>query len=48
VAPRQALKLIQKLHGHEKTLQAAAKSGAPDAASATMKDIHPSKQERAS
>jgi hypothetical protein len=48
VSPRQALKLIQKLHGHEKRLQAAARAGGPSARTATHNDIHPSKQERAS
>ena len=48
VAPRQALELIQKLHGHEKTLQAAAKLGGLHVASVGPKDIHPNKHERAS
>lgn len=44
VTPREALKLVQKLHGHEETLRAAAKPGA-----ATLSlDIHSNKQERAS
>jgi hypothetical protein len=42
IAPREALKLIQKLHGHEEKLRAAAKPGA------TPKDTHPNQQERAS
>jgi hypothetical protein len=42
IAPREALKLIQKLHGHEERLRAAAKPGA------TPKDTHPNQQERAS
>jgi hypothetical protein len=45
ISPREALKLIQKLHGHEEKLHAAAKPGGPYASS---KDIHSDKQERAS
>ncbi|HXR38285.1 MAG TPA: DUF4350 domain-containing protein [Terracidiphilus sp.] len=45
VTPREALKLIQKLHGHEERLRAAAK---PGAAMAISKNIHSNKQERAS
>jgi hypothetical protein len=45
ISPREALKLIQKLHAHQEAIAAAAKPGAPFA---NLKDIHPSKQERAS
>lgn len=45
IQPREALKLIQKLHGHEEKMRAAAKAGF---ASVESKDIHPNKQERAS
>jgi hypothetical protein len=45
VSPREALRLIQKLHGHEANLCAAAKPGSPFA---KPKDIHPNQQERAS
>ncbi len=44
VTSREALRLIQKLHGHEEQLKAAAKPGAAIAS----KDIHSNKQERAS
>jgi hypothetical protein len=45
IAPREALKLIQKLHGHEERLRAAAK---PGASLQNQRDNHPEKQERAS
>jgi len=45
VAPREALKLIQKLHGHEERLRASAK---PGASLQNQRDTHPEKQERAS
>jgi Domain of unknown function (DUF4350) len=45
IAPRVALKLIQKLHGHLEELTAAAK---PGAASAISSDNHSNQQERAS
>jgi hypothetical protein len=45
VSPREALKLIQKLHGHEERLNAAAKPGAQFA---KPENIHSDKQERAS
>ena len=45
VTPREALRLIQKLHAHEETLRSAAKPGVIVAIS---KDIHSNKQERAS
>jgi hypothetical protein len=41
VTPREALKLIQKLHGHEERLKAAAKSGG--FGGATLKDVHNSR-----
>jgi hypothetical protein len=44
VTPREALRLIQKLHGHEERLRAASK---PGAATRTL-DIDSNKQERAS
>ena len=45
ISPREALKLIQKLHAHQEKIAAAAK---PGATFSNPKDIHPSKQERAS
>jgi hypothetical protein len=45
ISPREALKLIQKLHAHHEKISAAAK---PGAAIANAKDLHPRKQERAS
>jgi hypothetical protein len=51
ITPRQALRLIQALHGHEERLRAAARPGAeakPGAAAANPKDTHPNQQERAS
>ena len=45
IAPRDALKLIQKLYAHQEKIAAAAK---PGATLANLKDSHPSKQERAS
>ena len=45
IAPHEALKLIQKLHAYQEKITAAAK---PGASFAIPKDIHPSKQERAS
>ena len=45
VHPREALKLIQKLHGHEEMLIAAAK---PRGLTPKSEDIHSKKQERAS
>jgi hypothetical protein len=45
VSTREALKLIQKLHGHEERLSDAAKPGGQ---LAKPKDIHPNRQERAS
>jgi hypothetical protein len=45
VTAREALRLIQKLHGHEENLRAAAKPGDPFA---KLKDIHSNTQERAS
>jgi hypothetical protein len=45
IAPRQALRLIQTLHGHEERLSAAAR---PGAAPPIPKDTDPNKQERAS
>jgi hypothetical protein len=45
ISPREALKLIQKLHAHQEKIAAAAK---PGATFASPKDIHPSKQERSS
>ena len=47
VSPREALKLIQKLHGHEEALNAAARPGGV-AIATTLKDIHSNPQERAS
>jgi hypothetical protein len=48
LAPRQALKLIQKLHAHEERLKAAARTGGGWGTAAEGKNIHPDKQERAS
>ncbi len=45
VTAREALKLIQKLHGHQERLNAAAQPGAGPIAS---KELHSNKQERAS
>jgi hypothetical protein len=45
ITPREALKLIQKLHGHQETLSAAAR---PGAASVNSKDSNSNNQERAS
>ena len=45
IAPRDALKLIQKLYAHQEKIAATAK---PGATLANLKDSHPSKQERAS
>lgn len=45
IAPREALILIQKLHGHEERLRAAARPGKTFGPS---KDTHPKEQERAS
>jgi len=45
ITPREALKLTQKLHGHEERLRAAAK---PGASLQNQIDTHPDKQERAS
>jgi hypothetical protein len=45
IRPREALRLIQALHGHEERLRAAAR---PGTASAAANTIHPNQQERAS
>jgi hypothetical protein len=45
VTPNEALKLVQKLHGHEERLRAAAR---PGASYANSKDIHSTTQERVS
>jgi hypothetical protein len=45
ISPREALKLIQKLHAHQEKIAAAAK---PGASFRNPQGIHPSKQERAS
>jgi hypothetical protein len=45
ITPREALKLIQKLHGHQEDLVTAAK---PGAASVNSEDSNSNKQERAS
>ncbi len=45
IAPKEALKLIQKLHAHQEKITAAAK---PGASFANPSENHPSKQERAS
>jgi hypothetical protein len=45
IAPREALILIQKLHGHEERLRAAAR---PGKTFEPPKDTHPKEQERAS
>jgi len=44
IAPKEALKQIQKLYAHQEKIAAAK----PGAQFAVPKDIHPSKQERAS
>jgi hypothetical protein len=48
LAPREALKLIQKLHGHEERLKAAAKPGGAWAIQTEAKSNHPDTQERSS
>jgi hypothetical protein len=50
IAPREALKLIQKLHAHLDELTAAARPGAASAISASINssDNHSNQQERAS